>query len=210
MGDCGIPSIPDKTFPLTVTDMPFGKVNRKSNGLRNLDKGTADIETFDLKFFISEICRVTNGSIYVFCATEQLSILRSELIKNGMSTRVIVWEKTNPSPMNGQHIWLSGIELCVYGKFKGAIYNGHCENTVLKYPCGRNKLHPTQKPVKLMKKLIEQSSNVGDIVFDPCMGSGTTAEASLLSGRNFFGFEKDKSYFNICNHRIKEITGRVS
>lgn len=192
---------------LCVTDIPYGVINFKSNGLRKagtLDKGKANLITFNISEFLSELNRLVHGSIYIFCATEQVSEIRKNLSKFGLSTRLIIWEKTNPSPMNGQHIWLSGVECCVYGKRKGAIFNGHCLNTVLRYPCGRNKLHPTQKPLDLIKKLIEISSDRGGVVFDPCMGSGTTGVACAKSNRNFIGIELDKGYFNIAKERIEQ------
>ena len=193
----------DKSIELCVTDIPYGEVNRKSNGLRNLDKHKADEVTFLLSDFLSELNRIIFGSIYIFCGTEQVSEIRKTLIEYGFSTRLIIWEKTNPSPMNGQHIWLSGVECCVYGKRKGAVYNGHCNNTVLRFPCGRNKLHPTQKPLDLIKQLVEFSSNNGGLVLDPCMGSGTTGIACKELERDFIGIELDKEYFDIAKNRIE-------
>lgn len=193
----------DKSIELCVTDIPYGEVNRKSNGLRNLDKHKADEVTFSLLDFLSELNRIIFGSIYIFCGTEQVSEIRKTLIKYGFSTRLIIWEKTNPSPMNGQHIWLSGVECCVYGKRKGAVFNGHCNNTVLRFPCGRNKLHPTQKPLDLIKQLIEFSSNKCGLVLDPCMGSGTTGVACKELDRDFIGIELDKEYFDIAKNRIE-------
>lgn len=64
-------------------------------------------------------------------------------------------------------------------------------------------LHPTQKPLKLIRRLIEVSSNKGDIVLDPFMGGGTTAIAAINNNRNFIGFELDSKYFDIANERIK-------
>lgn len=187
---------------LVLTDIPYGEVNRESNGLRNLDKAKADIVTFDLTQLVDELCRVSRGSIYIFCGTEQVSEIRKRMIENGMSTRLLIWEKTNPSPMNGDYIWLSGIECCVYGKHKGATFNEHCRNGVFRYPCGRNKLHPTQKPIKLIEELLLASSNVGDTVFDPFMGSGTTGVAAISNERKFIGIEIDSDYFKIAKERI--------
>lgn len=65
-----------------------------------------------------------------------------------------------------------------------------------------NKVHPTEKPVELMKFYIENSSNENDIVFDPFMGSGSTGVAAINSGRDFIGFEKDENYFKIATDRI--------
>lgn len=198
-----LPTLDNKSVDLVVTDIPYGKVNRKHGSLRKLDKGKADIITFDLDIFVSELARVTKGSIYIFCGTEQVSNIREILVQNKMSTRLCIWEKTNPSPMNGDKIWLSGIECCVFGRFPNATFNEHCKNTVFRYPCGRNKLHPTQKPLELIEKLVLASSNEGDTVLDPCMGSGTTGVACKKNNRKFIGIEMDREFYNIASHRIE-------
>ena len=204
-GDCLelMKEIPNGSVDLVLTDIPYGEVNRKSNGLRNLDKGKADIVTFDLKELTETLCDKTGGSIYMFCGTEQVSTIRATMIEKGLSTRLCIWEKTNPSPMNGQVIWLSGIECCVYGKKKNATFNEHCKNTVFRFPTVKGKLHPTQKPIDLMKYLIEVSSNENDTVLDPFMGSGSTGVACVNTNRNFVGIELDKNYFEIAKCRIE-------
>ena len=106
--------------------------------------------------------------------------------------------------MNGDKIWLSGIECCVYGKFPKATFNEHCKNTVWKFPCGRSKVHPTEKPLKLFEYIISVSSNYNDIVFDPLMGSGTTGVACKNLNRDFIGIELDKNYYDIACKRIEE------
>ena len=207
-GDCLelMKDIPDGSVDLVLTDIPYGEVNRKSNGLRNLDKGKADIVTFDLKELTEILCDKTKGSIYMFCCTEQVSAIRATMVEKGLSTRLCIWEKTNPSPMNGQVIWLSGIECCVYGKKKNATFNEHCKNTVFRFPTVKGKLHPTQKPVDLMKYLIEVSSNENDTVLDPFMGSCSTGVACVNTNRNFIGMELDKTYFDIAKQRIENET----
>ena len=66
-----------------------------------------------------------------------------------------------------------------------------------------NKLHPTEKPVDLMKLYITNSSNENDIVLDPFIGSGTTAVACIESNRKFIGYEIDKQYYDIAMNRIE-------
>lgn len=204
-GDCLelMKQIPDRSIDLVCTDIPYGVCNRNDNGLRNLNKSKADVETFTLTDFLIEVNRVTRGSVYIFCASEQLSEIRTTLVRTGFTTRVCVWEKTNPSPMNGQHIWLSGVELCVYGRRKGATFNEHCKNTVFRHPCGRNKLHPTQKPIELLERFVLASTKQGDVVLDPCMGSGSTGVACVRTGRKFIGMELDPGYFEIASQRIR-------
>lgn len=212
-GDCMdiMPKFPPDIADLVLTDLPFGEVNRISNGIRNLDKGVADIVNFDINHLTDLLDYVTDGSIYCFCGTEQVSFLRRNLIEKGLSTRIIVWEKTNPSPMNGEHIWLSGIELCVYGKKKNSVFNGHCKNTVLRFPVCNDKgrFHPTQKPIELMEHLLMVSSNKGDYVLDPFMGSGTTGVACVRNGRKFIGIELNEKYFDMACRRIEAETKQL-
>ena len=122
-GDCleGMKNIPDGSVDLVLTDIPYNSVNRGSNGLRNLDKGCADIGNFDVEKLTATLCRKTRGSVYMFCGWGQLSEIYKAMDECGLSTRILIWEKTNPSPMNGEKIWLSGIELCVYGKKRGGV-----------------------------------------------------------------------------------------
>jgi site-specific DNA-methyltransferase (adenine-specific) len=65
-------------------------------------------------------------------------------------------------------------------------------------------LHPTQKPLKLMKLLIELTTIEGQIILDPFCGSGTTLLASLQLGRKYIGIEKDEKYFDVAKQRIND------
>ena len=198
--------MPDDCVHLTLTDIPYGVVNRDSNGLRNLNKEEADVMTFDLSDFLSEVYRVTSGTIIIFCSKEQISEIYKffdEKQKKKLGTvRHLVWEKTNPSPMNGQYIYLSGIENAVWFKKKGATFNAHCKNPVFRYACGRSKLHPTEKNHDLLKELILDNSNEGDIVFDPCAGSGSHLLVAKENNRQWIGVELNREYFNIAIERV--------
>ena len=200
------PSLEDRSIHLTLTDIPYDEVNRKSAGLRNLDKSKADIITFPLDDFIDEVIRVTSGSIYIFCGSVQVSYIRDYLIKNNLTVRHCIWEKTNPSPMNGQHMWLSSIENCVFARKKGAFFDikERCKSAVWKESTEKFKDHPTPKPIKLMERLIQASSRRGEIVFDPCMGSGAVAIAAKQCSRRFIGIEMDKKYYEITTERIEK------
>lgn len=68
------------------------------------------------------------------------------------------------------------------------------------------KLHSTQKPEQLLKRVILSSSNVGDIVLDPFFGSGTTGAVAKKLKRNFIGIEKEPNYVKIAEERINNIT----
>ena len=66
-------------------------------------------------------------------------------------------------------------------------------------------LHPTQKPVGLVEYLLKTHSNLGDVVLDNTMGSGTTGVGCLNTGRNFIGIEKEDKYFIVAQDRIREV-----
>ena len=81
------------------------------------------------------------------------------------------------------------------------------------------KIHPAQKPVKLLKRLIEIFTDEGDVVIDPCFGSGATARACMETKRNFYGFEINKEFYRrakeeMCNLNYisekEQINGQLS
>jgi DNA modification methylase len=67
----------------------------------------------------------------------------------------------------------------------------------------RDRLHPTQKPIEIMKRLAEMTTPAGGVVLDPFMGSGTTGVACVQTGRNFVGCELDAGFFAIAEQRIE-------
>lgn len=206
-GDCieVMKSMKNDSVDFTLTDIPYNEVNRQSNGLRDLDKQKADVLTFDLNVFLKEVYRITKNSICIFCGREQFSEIYSFFAKQKGTVRPIVWQKSNPSPMNGQHIYLSGVEFAVWFKKSGAkVFNAHCKNTVFKYPNGSSKLHPTEKNHELLKELILDNTNENDIVFDCCMGSGSHLIVALENNRRACGIELDENYFNIAKERIEK------
>ena len=197
-------NIEKNKIDLLLTDIPYEKVNKKSNGLRVLDKKDANTMTFDLDEFLNEVFRVTKGSGYIFCGKEQVSQIYQFFDEKGVSTRLMIWEKTNPSPMNCQYIWMSGIETFVYFKKRGAVFNEDYKNSVLRFPNGSSKIHPTQKPLKLFEYLMEVSSNKGDLVCDPFVGSGTTAVAAKKLNRNYICSDINEKYVKIAKERVNE------
>ena len=122
-GDCLelMKDIPDQSVDFTLTDIPYNAVSRESNGLRNLDKGKADVATFNLDDFLLEVNRITKGNVCIFCGKEQFSNIYQFFANKNGTTRAIVWQKSNPSPMNGEYVYLSGVELAVWHKNRGAI-----------------------------------------------------------------------------------------
>ena len=201
--------LPDSVH-LTLTDIPYGAVNRDSNGLRILDKSLADVMTFELQDFLEETYRVTSGTIIIFCGKEQLSEIydffnKKQLRKEG-TVRQLIWEKSNPSPMNGEDLYLSGTENAVWFKKKNTgKMNSKCKKNWFIHSTGSSKFHPTEKNHKLLQELILDNTNENDLIVDTCMGSGSTGIVAIKNKRNFVGIEIDEKYFNIAKERISSI-----
>lgn len=95
-----------------------------------------------------------------------------------------------------------------YGKQRDYVSDSaNYPKDVLEYGQDPLKLHPTQKPLELMRYMVRTYSNPGDLVLDPFMGSGTTAVACVLEKRDFIGFELDEAYFHSANKRLRDLTG---
>jgi len=200
-----MPTLEDNSVDFTLTDIPYDAVNRSDNGLRQLDKGNADIINFNISKFLEEIYRISSNSMVAFCGKEQFSEIYSFFAEKKGTVRPIVWEKSNPSPMNGQYVYLSGVEMAVWFKKKGAkTFNAHCKNSVFKFPNGSSKFHPTEKNHKLLKAIILDNTNEGDLVFDPCMGSGSHLMVAKELNRNHSGVELNPDFFKIAKGRIEE------
>jgi len=199
---------------MLLTDIPYEEVNRKDNGLRNLNKDKADIKTFDLDVFLNTIYDKADIFI-IFCGNEQYSTIykffsTKQKQKKG-TVRQIIWAKSNPSPMNGEYIYLSGTENAVWFKKSGTgKMNCKCKKNYFIHSTGSSKYHPTEKNHKLLEELILDNTNENDTVIDCCMGSGSTGIVALQNNRNFIGIELDEKYYKIACERIHNIQDKVS
>jgi len=205
-GDCleVLRGMPDASVDAVVTDPPYNEVNRATGGLRTIDKAGADSLPINIPTLAAEFSRVCRGSIYVWCGIEQVSAWRSAFVHARMTTRQCVWEKTNPSPMNAQSMWLSSLELCVFARKPKAVFNRFYESPVWRGASERIDGHPTPKPVWLMQNIVDASTEFGATVLDPFCGSGTTGVACVQTGRKFIGIELDPGYCDIARRRIAD------
>lgn len=204
INDCSLrvlPLLPTGCFHTVVADIPYGEVNRESGGLRNLDKGAADVETFPLLFAVEQSSRLAE-SAYIWCGTEQVSELRGGFVDRGMTTRLCGWEKSNPSPMNGEYIWLSSFECCVFGRKPKAYFGEHCASPIWRGPIEREQVHPTQKPLWLIQRQVKASCPPDGVTLDFCAGSSTTLIACIRTGRKCVGIERERKYFDASVARL--------
>lgn len=114
-------TLPDSSVDLTLTDIPYDGINKTGTerSIKNLNKGKADVLTFNINSFLKEVDRITKGAVIIFCGITQVSEIFSYFKDKGYPTRQLIWEKTNPSPMNGQFMYLSATENAVWSKRGG-------------------------------------------------------------------------------------------
>ncbi len=191
---------------LLLTDIPYEEVNRNDNGLRNLNKENADVKTFEIQDFLNHIYE-SSEIFVIFCGQNQLSEIFNyfnEKQKKKLGTvRQLVWTKTNPSPMNGEYIYLSAVENAVWFKKKGTgMMNNKCKKNYFSHSTGSSKYHPTEKNHKLLEEIILDNTNENDLVVDTCMGSGSTGLMCKKTNRRFYGIELDEKYFEIAQNRL--------
>ena len=115
---------------------------------------------------------------------------------------LLVWNKTVYA-LGGNY--RSQHELIVFASMgKARRLNYHDLGNVLDFKRVSNGCHPTEKPVSLIRKIVEYSTDEGATILDPFMGSGTTGVACVQTNRNFIGIEIEPKYYDIAERRIKE------
>lgn len=159
----------------------------------------------DIKFseWLPEIYRALKPKThcYIMINARNLKELQTEAEKVGFAfQQLIVWNKGNATP---NKYYMNACEFILMLRKGGArnINNMGTKN-ILNVPNIRNRKHPTEKPKELMKILVENSSNEGDLVLDPFMGVGSTGVACKELNRDFIGIEIDERYFNIAKKRL--------
>ena len=151
-------------------------------------------------------CLKDGSQAYIFTNALNLTEMLNESQRVGFKLHnVLVWEKNNCTPSQW---YMKNCEYVLFlrkGKAKwindiGGSKTVHQFNNIIGH-----KMHPTEKPVDLLKFYIANSSNKNDIVFDPFAGSGSTGLAALELHRQFLGCEIDTKYSDIENDRLLHI-----
>jgi len=233
VGDCldVMAQMPDGCVDLVVTDPPYniskGRrtfTRRESTSIHG-DYGAWDHFEDDEHFlgftndWLAECFRLLkdNGSLYSYFAVQYISFLKQMWQRlGGRDRHTICWHKTNPPPHFMKNCFIGSIELISY-MIKGDNPTFHFKtqkemhNFIETPTCmGRERTrHRSQKREDVTRHLIEISSNPGDLIFDPFIGSGTTAVVADRLGRKFFGCDISEEYAEMALERLeKDRAGR--
>jgi DNA modification methylase len=215
-----IKSIESESVDLVIIDPPY-KIRKKTDEINSLAKAVKKyneelqrdnlINEYD-KSILEELVRVMKRiNIYIWCNGEQIpSYIDFFINKYKCKMDILVWNKTNAMPLFNNK-YMTDKEYCLYFR-KGGYCNPQCyedAKTVFYLPINskdkKKWIHPTIKPLSIIRTLIRNSSKEGDLVLDCFLGSGTTAVASILEKRNYIGIELNKKYYDISIQRINEI-----
>lgn len=220
-GDCleFMKDIKNESVDLIVTDPPY-KITARGNGgnsggmfqKKEVNNGKVfqhnDIE---IEEWLPELYRILKQDCHCYIMTNNknithyLSVIEQSqfhFVKN------LIWVKDNK--IMGQ-TYMSQFEYIIMlrkGSHKRINFCGtsdvlQIKNKKMKDKDGKT-IHDTEKPIDLIKILVENSTQENEIVFDPFMGIGSTGVAALNTNRNFIGIELDEGYFNIAQTRIEE------
>lgn len=222
--DCieGMQTIADNSIDLIVTDPPYPTTARGSAGNSggmlqkkiNRQGRVFNHNDIDVTDYAGEFYRILKEQTHLYVMTNHVNLhkMLTAFQNAGFKfTKCLIWDKGNK--IMGQY-YMSQFEYILFFRKGKAKKINHCGTSdILSIPNKKTKgadgknLHDTEKPVELMKILIENSSNVGDLVLDPFVGIGASAIACVENGRNFIGYELDSEYYDISLDRIEKETG---
>jgi len=215
LGDCldRMKEIPDGSIDLVLTDPPYN-IARDNNfttmGRAGIDFGEWD-KGADLFTYIKDCFRVLdkNGSFIVFNDWKNLGDISRFAESVGFVTKdMLRLEKTNPMPRNRDRRYITDYECAIWFVMPKSKWIFNRQSPTYERPKFVHSidkgLHPTQKSLSLMEKLVLIHTNINQTILDPFMGSGTTGVAAKNLGRKFIGIEMDQGYFDIAKARIND------
>lgn len=228
-GDCleVMKDIPDNSIDLIVSDVPYKIISggctndavkikaTKFMGdmLNHFDDKTRDLvklgklfEHNDIKFseFLPQMYRVLKDNSHCYLMVNGRNLKELQIAAEDVGFKyqnLLVWDKGNATPNKWYMNCCEFILFLRKGKAKNI--NNLGSKTILSVKNIKGKTHPTEKPVELMKILIENSSKQNDVVMDCFMGTGSVGVASVNTNRSFIGIEIDKTYYDVAVSRIK-------
>jgi len=190
----------DNHFDLAIVDPPYGidmanKINSVTGGIKHnakdWDKYTPTQEYWDELFRVSKNQIVWGGNYFM-----------SKIKRD--SPCWIFWDKNNGDSLfaDGEMAWTSFDSPVRLAKI-------HWCGSAAKHETGQNKIHPTQKPIKLYDWIMQKYAKPNDLILDTHLGSGSSRIAAYKGGFNFVGFEIDKEYYEKQEKRFNDFKSQL-
>ena len=215
-GDCleVMKGIPDKAVDLVLTDPPYGvnyeggqfhsgdvNIKREREKLAN-DTVNVYPELFKEAY---RLLKDGSGGAYIFYADSLSEYVYPPTPFE--KYQMLIWGKSNARYAAMMARYKHNFEPFIWCQKPPSKWNGKSTETSLWWmeANGKNDLHPTQKPIGVINRMIQNSTNEGDIVLDPFLGSGTTAVACKALNRQFIGIEINPKYCEIAQRRLAQV-----
>ena len=189
--------LPDESIDLVITDPPYGT---KTNSRKSFMVGEFSNV---MPLVLPELYRLlkSDGAFYCFTSWTVMSDWLLRYQQYFKLQNIIVWNKEKHSGCYSSQSWQFTWEGIFFGiKGKRPIYD-YMPDVINSNEKGRRR--GMQKPVDIIEKLLKASSQKGDLILDPFMGSGTTAVACKRLNRRYIGFEISKEYCKIAEARLE-------
>lgn len=200
-----LPRLPDGFADHVITDPPYDKKTHegaRTGASADKDLGI-DFDAIDGDVsFVGDCVRLARRWVLATCAMEQVGAYRDasgeSWIRGGF------WHKPDAMPqVSGDRPSTPGECMAIMHRTGRKRWNGGGFPAFWSVPIERSdRVHPTQKPLALILRLVEQFTDPGDVVLDPFCGSGTTGVACLRLGRRFVGVERDPRYAALAHERL--------
>lgn len=214
-----LPTIGTETIDLVVTDPPYGvewQSNRRADLFAEIENDGAN-DREGIREVLRECVRVVgqNRHLYVFGPADVLAGLKVS------APATLIWDKATPGSGDITARWAPAHEPLsfVVSKHRHAGEAGTepipvrmRKGSVLRFPrpTGRKVRHPSEKPIPLLRELIESSSRQGDLVLDPFAGIASTGVAAALSGRRALLIEAREEWARVGAERMRAADGLVA
>ena len=207
---------------LILVDPPFGVSMVQSKQLLTKDSrhkaisndGITDDATFETftKAWLEVVkpYLARKNSVYIFNSDKMMvPTIQALRATGGKFAQLLIWAKTQA--VIGRLDYLPQHELLIYGWYGTHKFHKSKDKSILVYPKpNKSKLHPTMKPVGLLRRLILNSSKIGNVVYDGFIGSGSTLLACEQTKRRCLAVELDPEYCATVVDRWQKLTGQVA
>ena len=216
-GDCTIEleTLSDGTVDCVVTDPPYG-INYVSNR-RTIEsevvKSVANDSLEDALKLWETVCEIlyrkmkANSHLYCFTSWKVYPQFAEIIGRHFKIKNCLVWVKNNHGSGDLEGNYSEQYEMVIFATKGNRKLNGNRESNVLTFDkvASLNLLHSCEKPVDLLSFLIEKSTNAGELVIDPFMGSGSTILAAKQKCRSYWGCELDEENYRIACGRCANV-----
>ena len=234
LGDCleVMKKIPNRFVHAIITDFPYGTLNKRNTWDKVIDYDKFWMEAHRIGYDNTPTVTTAQMPFSAYLVSTNYKDFKYSMVWEKSKATGYLNAKKQPMRAH-EDILVFYNKQCKYNPqmTQGKPYNKGCavrdtlayakqekailvkNDTGLRYPRSvqyfvtaesEGKFHPTQKPMALMEWLIRTYTDENDVIFDPCMGSGTTGVACMNLNRRFIGIEKEEKYFEIAKKRIEE------